>query len=576
MGERRAARARACAGAVREGFEAYLAERARITARAEGRFERREWAAGQEDARERLDLRERVVQATVAAVAGLDPAAGERAMWRGAKERYAAEVEGHPAAELGRSFFNSIGRRVLGTVGVEPGVEFLGIEPPPPSEGAEPVFRTFVRGGSSARLVEEILRAPRLAAPWEDLGRDVRLAASELDAHLRERPEGAPLDRIEVAAPVFYRGKGAYLVGRIRRGGRATPLVLAVLNGARGLYLDAALFGVDDASILFSFTRSYFHVEAPRPRALVAFLSSILPAKRVSELYIALGFHKHGKTELWGEISRHLAGSDDRLVPTRGARGLVMIVFTLPGLDVVFKVIRDEFPPPKQVTRAEIMSRYRHVFRHDRAGRLVDAQEFEHLSFPAERFSGPVLEELRRSCPLRVRERDGAVSFAHLYVERRVTPLDLLVREADEWTARQSVLDYGQALRDLAATDTFPGDLLLKNFGLTRHGRVISYDYDELERVTACVFRDLPSSAGVGGDVSDGEPSFYVGPRDVFPEELLPFIGFQGRLRDVFLQAHGELLTARWWRDVQERIRGGEIVDIFPYRDDQRLHHARG
>jgi isocitrate dehydrogenase kinase/phosphatase len=174
-----------------------------------------------------------------------------------------------------------------------------------------------------------------------------------------------------------------------------------------------------------------------------------------------------------------------------------------------------------------------------------------------------------------VRERDGAVSIAHLYVERRVTPLDLLVREADEWTARRAVLDYGQALRDLAATDTFPGDLLLKNFGVTRHGRVISYDYDELERVTACAFRDLPPSAGEDGASSDGEPSFYVGPRDVFPGELLPFIGFQGRLRDVFLQAHGELLTARWWRDVQERLRGGEIVDIFPYRDDQRLHHAR-
>jgi isocitrate dehydrogenase kinase/phosphatase len=252
-----------------------------------------------------------------------------------------------------------------------------------------------------------------------------------------------------------------------------------------------------------------------------------------------------------------------------------MTVFTLPGLDVVFKVIRDEFPPPKQVTRADIMAKYRHVFRHDRAGRLVDAQEFEHLSFPADRFSAPVLEELRRSCARHVGEADGVVSIEHLYAERRVVPLDLFVREADGWTARQAVLDYGQALRDLAATDTFTGDLLLKNFGVTRHGRVISYDYDELERVTACTFRDLPSSPGGDDDGGGGEPSFYVGPRDVFPEELLPFLGFQGRLRDVFLQAHGELLTARWWREVQERIRSGEIVDIYPYRDDQRLHHAR-
>jgi isocitrate dehydrogenase kinase/phosphatase len=167
------------------------------------------------------------------------------------------------------------------------------------------------------------------------------------------------------------------------------------------------------------------------------------------------------------------------------------------------------------------------------------------------------------------------VELEHLYVERRVTPLDLLVREADGWTARQAVLDYGQALRDLAVTDTFTGDLLLKNFGVTRHGRVISYDYDELQRVTECSFRDLPGG-GDDGDAGGGEPSFYVGPRDVFPEELLPFLGFQGRLRELFLQAHGELLTARWWREVQERLRAGEIADVFPYREDQRLHHARG
>ena len=575
MGER-PARARACADAVRRGLERYLAERARITSRARGRFERREWAEGQQDARERLDLRERVVQAVVAGVAAeLGGSASDRVVWREAKERYAADVEPHPAAEIARSFFNSIGRRVLGTVGVEPAVEFLGAERPAPEEGPEPVFRAFERGASTAALFERILRAPGFAVPWEDLARDARLAASELDAHLREGGEARPVDRIEVAAPVFFRGKGAYLVGRVLRGRRPSPVVLAILHGARGLHLDAALFGVDDASIVFSFTRSYFHVHAPRPRALVAFLSSILPAKRVSELYIALGFHKHGKTELWGEVSRHLAGSSDRLEPARGARGLVMIVFTLPGLDVVFKVIRDDFPPPKQATRAEIMAKYRHVFRHDRAGRLVDAQEFEHVSFPADRFSAPVLEELRRTCPLHVRERRRDLSIAHLYVERRVTPLDLLVREADEWTARQAVLDYGQALRDLAATDTFPGDLLLKNFGVTRHGRVISYDYDELERVTACAFRDLPAAVGGDADVVGGEASFYVGPRDVFPGELLPFIGFQGRLRDVFLQAHGDLLGARWWREVQDRIRSGEIVDIFPYRDDQRLHHAR-
>jgi isocitrate dehydrogenase kinase/phosphatase len=573
MADERVALAHAGADAIRRGFEAYITERARITARARVRFEQRAWLEGQKDARERLDLRDRIVYETIGVVrAELGGAAHDRAVWHGMKARYEADVQARPDAEIGLSFFNSVTRRVFATVGVDPAIEFLAAERPPPAEGAVPVFRTFPREITTEKLVESILRGYPFAVPWEELGRDVRLAAIELDAHLRELADRQPIDHVEMASAVFFRGKGAYLVGRIRRGRYLTPIVLALAHGEHGIVLDAALFTPEDASIVFSFTRSYFHVEVDRPREMVAFLSSIMPTKRVSELYISLGFNKHGKTELYREISRHIAESGDRFVPARGDRGLVMTVFTLPGLDVVFKVIKDEFAPPKQTSRREVMDKYRHVFRHDRAGRLVDAQEYEHLSFPAERFSEAVLGELRRDCPEHVQVGDGVVTLKHLYAERRVTPLNLFIREVDEWTARQAVLDFGKALRDLAAVNTFPGDMLLKNFGVTRNGRVIFYDYDELERVTDCVFRDMPS----GGDEDmPGDPSFYVGPRDIFPEEFLPFLGLQGRVRRFFLDAHGDLLTARWWRQVQERVRAGEIVDIFPYREDQRLHYAR-
>jgi isocitrate dehydrogenase kinase/phosphatase len=573
MADERAALSRAGAEAIRRGFEAYIDERARITARARGRFEARDWAGGQRDARERLDLRDRVVYETVGVVrAELGGAVHDRGVWHRMKERYEGDVESRPDAEVCLSFFNSVTRRVFATVGVDPAIEFLAAERPPPAEGSLPMFRTFPRQVTTERMMETVLRGYPFAVPWEDLGRDVRIASIELDAQLRELADRQPVDHVEMAAPVFFRGKGAYLVGRLRRGRWVTPLVLALAHGERGIVLDAALFTAEDASIVFSFTRSYFHVEVDRPRQMVAFLSSIMPTKRVSELYISLGFNKHGKTELYREISRHIAETGDSFVPARGDRGLVMTVFTLPGLDVVFKVIKDDFAPPKQTSRREVMDKYRHVFRHDRAGRLVDAQEYEHLAFPVRRFSEAVLAELRRDCPRHVEVGPDVVTLRHLYAERRVTPLNLFIREADEWTARQAVLDFGKSLRDLAATNTFPGDMLLKNFGVTRHGRVIFYDYDELERVTDCHFRDLPR----GADEDDGsDPSFYVGPHDIFPEEFLPFLGLQGRMREFFLHAHGDLLTARWWRDVQERLRAGEIVDIFPYREDQRLHHAR-
>lgn len=581
MVEERRALARAGAEAIAAEFAAFMVERARITARARARFEVRDWAGAQRDARERLELREGMVHQTVGVVrAELGGAVRDRAVWRGMKEAFEGLAEARPDAEIACSFFSSVTRRVFATVGVDPSIEFLASEGPPVREAD--LLRTFPREVTTEALLAKVLAACRFSVPYEDLRRDARLAALELDAHLRALDDGQPVDALELARPIFFRGKGAYLVGRLRRGRFRTPLVLALVHGEEGIALDAILFTEEDVSIVFGFTRSYFHVEVERPRQLVAFLSSILPLKRRSELYTAIGFHKHGKTELYRELDRHLEVTADRFVHARGDRGLVMSVFTLPGLDVVFKVIKDRFAPPKETTRREVMDRYRHVFRHDRAGRLVDAQEYEHLAFPRDRFSPALLAELLAECGETVEVAGDAVALRHLYAERRVTPLNLFIREADEWTARRAVLDFGQALRDLAATNTFPGDLLTKNFGVTRHGRVIFYDYDELTRVTDCNFRDLPGRGGPGGDDDDGdgfdggEPRFYVGPNDIFPGELLPFLGLQGRLRDAFLHVHGELLGARWWREIQARLRAGEIVDIFPYGEDQRLRHARG
>jgi isocitrate dehydrogenase kinase/phosphatase len=336
------------------------------------------------------------------------------------------------------------------------------------------------------------------------------------------------------------------------------------------VYVDAALPSAPSASIVFSFTRSYFHVEVDRSSALIAFLKSILPQKPLSELYIAIGYNKHGKTVLYRELAAHLAGTTDRFEPARGDRGMVMIVFTLRSLDVVFKVIRDRIAPPKSVTRQEVMQKYALVFRHDRAGRLVDAQEFEHLVFERSRFAPELLDELLAEAGETVRVEGDQVLIRHLYAERRVTPLNLFIRERDEWSSRDALLEYGQAIRDLAATNTFPGDLLLKNFGVTRTGRVIFYDYDELCLVTECNFRDLPRARD-DDDETSGEPWFYVGESDVFPEEFLRFLGLPERLRGAFLAAHGEILTADFWRRMQARHRAGEIVDIFPYRDAQRL-----
>ncbi|HYF65239.1 MAG TPA: bifunctional isocitrate dehydrogenase kinase/phosphatase, partial [Herpetosiphonaceae bacterium] len=375
----------------------------------------------------------------------------------------------------------------------------------------------------------------------------------------------------EMVGAVFYRNKGAYLIGRIPGEGGVIPLALALLNGPGGIRVDAALLAEQEVSILFSFTRSYFHVDCDRPYDLVRFLQTIMPRKRITALYTSIGNHKHGKTEWYRDLLRHLRASDDRFEIARGERGMVMAVWTLPSYDVVFKVIKDHFDPPKSSTRQIVMDKYHLVFKHDRAGRLVDAQEYEHLKFERSRFEPALLAELERVAPSTVRVEDDHVIIRHVYVERRVTPLNLYIREADPAAVEAAVVDFGAAIKDLTASNIFPGDILLKNFGVTRHGRVVFYDYDELCLLTDCQFKALPEPTSYDEELA-AEPWFAVGEYDVFPEEFRYFMSFPQPYRDIFLRHHADIFELGFWRGMQDRMQAGEVVDILPYEERRRLH----
>ena len=206
------------------------------------------------------------------------------------------------------------------------------------------------------------------------------------------------------------------------------------------------------------------------------------------------------------------------------------------------------------------MERYDLVFRHDRVGRLVDAQQFEYLRFERERFT----EKLLEYAPNVVSVEDGCVVLKHLYTERRLTPLNLYIKEAPKSAAANAVIDYGQAIKDLAAANVFPGDVLLKNFGVTRHGRVVFYDYDELCLVTDCKFRTMPQACDFDDELA-AEPWFYVGPMDIFPVEFRTFLGLTEPLRSIFIQSHGDLFGVEFWRELQARHTAGEVVGTYPY-----------
>lgn len=568
--------ARQAAAAIHEAFNDYHEAFKAIARRAQQRFERREWAMWQADAVERLELREQVVQRLVSGLRTmLGDRAGSRELWLDIKSAYARMISQRKDVELAETFYNSVTRRMLTTVGVDPALEFVWFGATTLPTGESPILRVYVQVSSLQAMVQSILMDYGFRVPYVDVAGDARRVAGVMAAHLKATWDAADFDCVEMLKAVFYRNKGAYLVGRVRKRNRVIPIILPLLNTEDGIVVDTVLLTEDEASVVFSFTRSYFHVEADIPGDVVGFLKSILPLKPVAELYIAIGYNKHGKTERYRALYRHLANSTDKFEIARGAKGMVMTVFTLPSYDMVFKVIKDRFAYPKTSTRAQVMDRYKLVFRHDRVGRMVDAQEFEYLTFSRDRFAPDLLEELLGVAAQTVSLIDDKVVIKHLYTERRLYPLDLYIKEMSPEAAKAAVIDYGNAIVDLAAANIFPGDLFIKNFGVTRHGRVVFYDYDELCLLTECNFRKMPVARDYDDEIA-AHPWFSVADNDIFPEEFRRFLWFPSPLREVMEAHHGRLFTVEYWRQLQERNRAGELLDFFPYDQNKRFTRNGG
>jgi len=546
-----------------------------VTRRARVRFERRDWSGAQADATERLALYKAHVDAAVADVHDiLKDAVMERTVWAAMKSEHAVRTASLPDVELVETFFNSVTRRVFSTVGVDPTIEYLERSPSSRTGANDPeIYQTHSISAIDADLVHRLLLSVPWSVPYAQLDRDAALVAELVAARIRGVLGSAGPIELDLLQAVFYRNKGAYLVGRLRAGREIVPLVLPLLHAERGIVVDAALMTSDEASVVFGFSWTYFRVDSPRPRALVEFLGSIMPIKPVNELYTAIGYNKHGKTELYRSLMRHLEEPEARFAFAEGEEGMVMAVFTLPSFNVVFKIIKDTFGAPKNTTRRAVMEKYHFVFVRDRVGRLADAQEFEHLEFPRRCFPEDLLAYLLKVAGTTVRVEGDRVVVRHLYTERRVVPLNLFLRDAEGDNARDILIDYGNAIKDLAAADIFTGDMLAKNFGVTRHGRVICYDYDELCLLSQCRFRRIPAPASLEDEFA-AEPWFYVAEEDVFPEEFKAFLVPPGGLREAFLAEHGDLLELDFWQGVQRQLAQGEVVDVFPYRRDARLQRS--
>ncbi len=427
-------------------------------------------------------------------------------------------------------------------------------------EPAEPIYWTCWSSEGTADLVKKIVSRAFDTDLFRDLQIDSLKAAELIDKDLR----GNEIDVIEILKPVFFRNKGAYLVGRvIYKNGKAAPLALALLHQEDGVFIDAVLATQKSVENIFGFTRSYFQVDSPTPNRLVHFLKNVLPRHYSSELYISLGFDKHGKTELFRDLKYHLS-LNEAIIEAPGIEGMVMMVFTMSTFDYVFKIIKDKFEPPKTVTHEIVRERYQYIFVHDRVGRLMDTQEFNFVKFPKEKFDPKLLEELLQKAGDTVIVQGNDVLIKHMYIERKVVPLNIFVKEFPENDVVDVVSDYGQAMKDLSAANIFPGDIFLKNFGVTKNNRVVLYDYDEVCRITDCDFDTLPDRDDFGGEI-------HVDPDTVFPSELRTYLGLKQPYRAHFEAEHSDIFTVEFWNQRKKEIEDGRWVDFYPYGKEHRL-----
>ncbi|MFK0571239.1 bifunctional isocitrate dehydrogenase kinase/phosphatase [Endozoicomonas sp.] len=563
--------ARQIARIILEGFSDYRTRFTDITLGAREHFLKADWSVAQNSASERINLYHVAVTEVMATLASqveevwLSNSAG----WQEVRDDYLDLISYRTDPELAETFYNSIYRQVFRGEAVNPRhcfiqSEFDGFR----VQSAKGIYRSYHQEQGLVRLIGQLLDDFQFELPWEYRRRDIRNIIHSLQ---NSRPEWVNRKnvRVDVLKWVFYRNKAAYLVGRLVAGDELQPFVLAVLNNEQdGLYVDALLCKNDNVSVLFSFTRSYFLVDARIPSECIEFLQTLMPEKKRAELYNSIGFFKHGKSVFYRGFLQHLQNSSDQFVIAPGVKGMVMSVFTLPSLDMVFKIIKDRFAPPKDISKAMVKDRYYLVKTHDRVGRMADTQEYSNLILPRFRFSEALLAELQQVAPSTVIVYGDKVLIRHLYTERRMIPMNIyveqLVEDGNE-QALEAVLDeYGRAIKQLAAANIFPGDMLLKNFGVTRHKRVVFYDYDEILYLTECKFRNIPEALYPEQELS-AEPWYSVSPGDIFPEEFPVFLFPDTDIRKRFTRLHGDLFTASYWQSVQQKILNGRVMDVLPY-----------
>jgi isocitrate dehydrogenase kinase/phosphatase len=566
-----------------QGFNKHYTLFRATSKEAKTRFEQANWLGVHKAVKERIRFYDdRVDECVERLRMQFDAQHIDDATWQQIKLLYIGLLLNHKQPELAETFFNSVTTRILHRDYFRN--DFMFVRPTLSTENIEaditPTYRSYYAMEDGLRgAIGKIVRDFEWQRPFADLERDTNHVYHAVRRYLKGMPAREVNFQIQVLGSAFYRNKAAYIIGKAINGPTEYPFAIPVIHDDGGkLFLDTILLDAWRIGLLFSLSRAYFMVDMEVPSGYVQFLRSILPNKPYSELYIMLGLGKQGKTMFFRDFIYHLHHSEDKFIMAPGIRGMVMLVFTLPSYPYVFKIIKDVFGSSKEMDRATVKRKFMMVKQVDRVGRMADTLEFSNAAFPLKRFNDEVLEELRTLAPSCFEIDGDALVIKHIYIERRMEPLNIhlerMERTGNAEGMEHAIKEYGSAIRELAQANIFPGDMLWKNFGVTRYGRVVFYDYDEIEYMTDCNFRRIPPAPDFETEMS-GEVWYPVARNDVFPEEFGTFLLASPVLRKVFLRHHKDLLSAKFWQDAQQKIRDGHVEDFFPYPQELRFHNCQ-
>ncbi len=535
-------------------------------------FEARDWPASLALSQERLGIYGVTVDALVPVILLHCPdVQGKDAFWADVEDQYLPLIDGLYHADLAYAFLNSVRRQVHADMWRASAYSSARAR----DEKTAPhpiVTRKFDIGEpiDGAQIVP-VLTLAGFTRSWRALAAD----ADAVAARVREAISDADrIDGIEMADAGFYRNRGAYLVGRVlRKGLDPVPLGIALLNETDGIQVDAVILGSDDLQYVFSSTLANFHVTAEHYHEMAAFLFELMPDRPHGLQYSTIGYNHIGKVAVIRQIEDELKASGETLDYAVGSRGTVAIGFSAPSLGYVAKVIRDHptagykwgvFPGVQSV-----LQKYSRVHEINRAGSMLDNIIYYNVTLPADYFTDALRQEILEAAGDNVIQTGAGLLFRHLIVQIKMIPFPVFLAEASEQEAEVAILNLGQCIANNAAANIFNKDLDGRNYGISGIRKVYLFDYDAIEDLTDVKVR-------TNQDRFDGEediPDWFFEEGVIFlPEELETHLRIENRrLRRVFREAHGELLTLGYWTDMQDRLNRGQVPRLTPYREECRL-----